>query len=192
MAMRMTGYRQSSKSLPRALALGLGSVLLVLTALGAKAIMQGERPAVVSAQSSPGRQPAVDLEHGFVEIARRVGAAVVNINAEQVVHTAADPREELFRRFFGGQGFGRTPRDQTQKSLGSGFIADAAGYVLTNHHVVQSASKIRIKLNDGRLLDAKLVGTDPETDLAVLKVNATNLKAIPLGDSSRMEVGDWV
>jgi serine protease Do len=98
----------------------------------------------------------------------------------------ADP----FERFFGPSGPGRS---MPRRSLGSGFIFDKAGYILTNNHVIENADEIHIKLNSGEEYDAKLVGRDPKTDVAVLKIEAKgDLQAIPFGDSEALRVGEWV
>lgn len=103
--------------------------------------------------------------------------------------------DPFFRRFFGvpeGQEQAPQPREQPQ-GIGSGVIVDAAkGYVVTNNHVVADAEIIKVRLNDDRELDAKLVGTDPDTDLAVLKIEPKNLTALVVSDSDRLEVGDFV
>src|SRR3954462_7025929 len=105
-----------------------------------------------------------------------------------------DP-EDLLRRFFGDQ-FGRgqrTPRgSQRMRALGSGVIITTDGYILTNNHVVENADEIKVDLTDDRTLTAKLVGTDKPSDLALLKVTATNLHALPLGNSDAVRVGDVV
>jgi len=108
-----------------------------------------------------------------------------------------DPKEmeEMLRRFFGPQGpnGGRGPRfDGTRVSLGSGFIISADGYVLTNNHVVDGADQVVVRLSDRRELDAKVIGTDKESDVALLKINATGLPTVPLGDSSKLKPGQWV
>ena len=130
----------------------------------------------------------------FVTLASKLKPVVVNISTTQTVERGAgvgrgDPFEELQRRFFGGP-----PRGQPrQQSLGSGFIIDPDGSILTNNHVVDNAQKIVVKLADRREFDAKIVGRDPKTDIAVIKIEAKGeLPAAPLGDSSRLEVGEWV
>ncbi len=101
-----------------------------------------------------------------------------------------------FERFFGGNGFGgdedggfETPK---QVGAGSGFVVDARGYILTNNHVVEGADVIKVRFADGRELPAKITGTDPKTDLAVIKVEAGNLVAAKLGDSEKLAPGEWV
>ena len=117
--------------------------------------------------------------------------AVVNIFTSKEVRTPRHPllNDPLFRRFFGDR-FG----DDTQRatSLGSGVIASASGYVLTNHHVVEGADEIEVALADGKKLQAKIVGTDPDTDLAVLRVSGDALPAVTFGASEALRVGDIV
>ena len=121
----------------------------------------------------------------------RVTPAVVNINSKTKVRVrnplVDDP---FFRQFFGMQDM---PRERVEQSLGSGVIIDAAkGYVLTNNHVVEGADDISVTLHDGRTVQAQLVGTDPETEVAIIKITADNLAAIPIADSSKLRVGDFV
>jgi len=135
----------------------------------------------------------------FVALAKRLSPAVVNIASTQVSAGAPfsqspfggeDPLGEFRRRYFGGP-FPRGP--SRQKSLGSGFIIDRAGLILTNNHVVENAEKIVVRLSDEREFEAKVVGRDPKTDIAVIKINAKeDLPVAPLGDSRRLEVGEWV
>jgi serine protease Do len=121
----------------------------------------------------------------WVELAKGARPAVVNISTTQ--GRPGDPMEEFLRRFFGGEQ-PRTPRS----SLGSGFIVSADGYVVTNNHVVASGGQIMVKLDSGGEHRAKVVGTDPPTDLAPLKLDTGNLPVLPLGDSDRLQVGEPV
>jgi serine protease Do len=121
----------------------------------------------------------------WVEIARAVKPAVVNVSVRGLQKEASDHDDFL-------QQFGmRSPRRMV-RGLGSGFVINPDGFVLTNNHVVDGASEIRVKFADGRELAGKVVGRDPKTDLALLKVEATGLPVVPLGDSSRLEVGEPV
>jgi Do/DeqQ family serine protease len=99
--------------------------------------------------------------------------------------------DPFFRQFFGDRNLQQPPA-QPRQGLGSGVIIDANGYILTNHHVIDGAEQIKVDLNDGRSLDAQVVGTDPPSDLAVLKVEASGLPVLVLGDSDRARVGDVV
>jgi len=183
----MTRYFRSSRwAWPLAAALVL-AVAVVAPRFGysttAPSPLWSDNPVAVSASSIP--QP------NWVELAKALKPAVVNISTERVepgmpdVQTPPD-QSDRFQQFF-QQFFGNRPH--TVRSLGSGFIINASGYILTNNHVVDEAKKIHVKLADGRELPAKVVGRDAKTDLALLKVDGTNLPSIPLGRSSALEVG---
>ncbi|MFQ3581282.1 MAG: DegQ family serine endoprotease [Chloracidobacterium sp.] len=124
----------------------------------------------------------------FSSIVKATLPAVVNISTTRTTRGQVDPGFDL--PFFPDI-FGPAPRRQPTNSLGSGVVVSADGYILTNHHVVDGASDIKATFADGRVLKAKLIGTDPKTDVAVLKVDENNLPAIPLGDSNQVEVGDF-
>lgn len=136
----------------------------------------------------------------FVSLAKKLGPAVVNISTTQVRRTVEqgpgsfesdDPFSQFWERFFGGQGPRRGP--QRQSGLGSGFVIDRDGTILTNYHVVDGAQKIVVKISDGRSFDAKVLGKDQKTDIAIIKINTgQDLPAATLGDSDRLEVGEWV
>ncbi len=117
--------------------------------------------------------------------------AVVNIYTTKIIKRRSHPffDDPLFRRFFGNPG---APRQQRQTSLGSGVIISAEGYILTNNHVIDGSDEILAALNDGRTVNAAIVGTDPETDLAVLKVDLHDLPSITIGHSDQLRVGDVV
>ena len=124
-------------------------------------------------------------------LVKTVAPAVVNIRVSQTVKSRSPYDDEMFRRFFGAP---NTPNNSREvQSAGSGVIVDAKnGYILTNHHVVSGADKIQISLIDENTLDAEIIGSDPATDIAVLKVEAENLTDIDIGDSDQVEVGDFV
>jgi len=137
----------------------------------------------------------------FVALAKRMKPVVVNISTTQVSESRGqqefgspfgddDPFNDFWRRFFGGP----MPRGpQRQRSLGSGFIIDAEGFILTNNHVVENAQKIVVKLSDDQEYEAKVVGRDAKTDIAIIKINAkAALTAASLGDSDHLDVGEWV
>ncbi|QNK03731.1 Do family serine endopeptidase [Dyella telluris] len=138
-------------------------------------------PPTVDGQPLPSLAPMLE----------KVTPAVVNISTKtrvQVRNPFFD--DPVFRQFFGMQG---APRSRVEQSLGSGVIADAAkGYILTNNHVVGGADDITVTLQDGRDFKGKLVGTDPDTDVAVVQIQASNLQALPTADSSKLRVGDFV
>ena len=139
----------------------------------------------------------------FADLAKKINPSVVNISTTKIFKTKGfrhpfmgenDPfrfffGDEFFKKFFGN----KMPREFKQRSLGSGFIIDPEGYILTNNHVVSKADKIVVKLEDGKEYKAKIIGTDPKTDVALIKIKAKKpLKAVTLGDSDKIHVGDWV
>jgi len=153
--------------------------------------------ALSGCQKSQPNFTVVGFPKSFAELAQKVNPAVVNISTETIVKVPGNP----FRQFYGpgqnpfGHFFGETPdREMKQQSLGSGFIIDKEGHIITNNHVVAGAEEITVKLADGREFKAKVIGRDPKTDLALIKISSLfkNLPALPLGDSDKMQVGDWV
>jgi serine protease DegQ len=137
----------------------------------------------------PSSPAASIVRAGFSDAARIASPAVVSVTASKAaVRGAGRPRDPLFGFPFGP----RQPRSGPQLGLGSGVIISADGVLLTNNHVVEGASDIQVQLSDGRQAQAKLIGTDPETDVAVLKIDLPNLPVIPLGDAASLQVGDAV
>ena len=137
---------------------------------------------LIEAPPSSGSQPAAG---SFSTAARKAAPAVVSINtSKEVRHPRSD--DPWFQFFFGDQG------PQAQTGLGSGVIISPDGYILTNNHVVEGADEIEVTLTDSRRASATVIGTDPETDLAVLKVQLDKLPVIVLGDSDKLAVGDQV
>jgi Do/DeqQ family serine protease len=124
----------------------------------------------------------------------KASSAVVNINTAKVVTVRPHPffDDPVFRQFFGGADDLITPRKRVETSLGSGVIMSDQGFILTNHHVIQGADAIQVSLQDGRMAQAKLVGSDPDTDVAVLKIDLKKLPVITLGHSDNLRVGDVV
>lgn len=157
--------------------------------------------AVVLPALSLGREaaPVVTGLPSLTKLVKELKPTVVNISTTKVVQSPMDDffrgrdfpdffGDEFFKRFFGDQ-----PREFKQKSLGSGFIIDKAGYILTNNHVIEQAEEIKVKLSDSKEYDAQVIGTDPNTDLALIKVKAVgNLPVVHLGNSDTLEVGEWV
>ena len=142
----------------------------------------------------PSPATAVIGSHSFVTAAvNRVGSAVVRIDTERTITRRNDPMMEdpFFRRFFGDSFPQQSPTEQL-RGLGSGFIIDKSGVILTNAHVVDKADKVTVRLKDGRTFEGKVRGIDEVTDLAVVKINAGNdLPVAPLGSSRNVQVGDW-
>jgi Do/DeqQ family serine protease len=131
----------------------------------------------------------------YERIAESVTPAIVAIQSTQVIKVQQSPfmMDPFFRQFFGDMfpQFG-VPREQREHALGSGVIVSADGYIVTNNHVVSKATQIQVLLSDKRLLKGKVVGADPQTDIAVIKIDARNLPTVPFGDSDQMKVGDTV
>ncbi len=134
----------------------------------------------------------------FSGLVKEASDSVVNISAVKIIRREqifespfghGDPFSDMFERFFGDQ----IPRESRQTSLGSGFIIDKDGFILTNNHVVERTDEIRVMLTNGKEYDAEIVGRDPKTDLALIRIDAgEDLKPLPIGDSEKLEVGDWV
>ena len=149
-------------------------------------IAQPSSAAPMPVAARPGPAPA-----SYYDAVQRATPSVVNIFTSKEVPAPRHPllNDPIFRRFFGDQ---LPDEAQRAASLGSGVIVSGNGYVLTNHHVVESADEIEVALADGKKLLAKVVGIDPETDLAVLRLDAENLPAISFGSSDALRVGDVV
>ena len=170
------------------------AVACLAVGIGIGTMLAG-KPIIAQNEIQVARAPEA-LSASFAEIARRVEPAVVNIDTVAAPDAASndsdedeadgpskDSLPELFRRF------GR----RAARGVGSGFIVDPKGYILTNHHVVEGATRINVKLQSGEQLRAEITGTDEETDLAVIKVNAgRDLPTVKIGDSNSVQVGDWV
>ncbi|MGO9950816.1 MAG: DegQ family serine endoprotease [Dissulfurispiraceae bacterium] len=161
--------------------------------LNSNSVVYSEEPKI----SKDAIELLTKTDRAMAEVAAAVKPSVVNISSTRTVKTQGmtNPfhNDPLFKRFFGDQfgGFGQ-PREFKQASLGSGVIVDKDGYILTNNHVVKDADEIKIKLSDKREFVGKVIGTDPKTDLAVVKIEAHNLPVLKLGDSGRIKVGETV
>jgi len=183
--------------------LGLGLLLGVASIGVAKAIQKAAPSAKSVAATEPANPPAtlkmadaneVASKSSYAPMLKSVLPSVVNISSSKVVKAHADGMEQLqmdpmFRQFFGNGGT-EIPKDRKEKALGSGVIVSPEGYILTNNHVVEGATDVKVMLSDKRELEAKIVGTDPKTDVAVLKVDGSNFSPITIGDSTKVEVGD--
>ncbi len=140
----------------------------------------------------------------FTKLVEQHSPAVVNISTTQKVSQRRGPKMEmpdlpegspfgdLFRHFFGEDGMPNIPEHQQTQSLGSGLIISADGYVVTNAHVIKDADEIVVRLNDRRQIVAEVIGSDPRSDVALLKVEAEDLPIVKIGDSDRLRVGEWV
>ena len=179
--MKTASFRRSLLLLAAASFAALGGLFVVAPAARADTQAAPASAAVASAQV-----PALPLP-SFAPLAESVKAAVVNV---EVASRSPSERNEIFEQFFGGG----QQHPQTRQGAGSGFVIDPRGYVLTNNHVVEGAVSIRVKLDDGRMFDGQVLGTDPATDVALVKLKnpPANLAVLKFGDSDAMRVGDWV
>ena len=180
--------------------------LLVMGTIFVTMVLAGYILAIRPA-ASQAVEPTRMIPASFAELAEQVSPAVVNISTVRVVkdrggyfsfrtpHGQRSPRQErdpfdFFDRFFGPQ---PQPRERKARSLGSGFIIDSKGYIITNNHVIENAEEITVRLANESVYQAEIIGRDPTTDLALIKINAKNdLPFVRLGDSEKVRVGDWV
>jgi len=191
--------RTMGKKLTKGLIWSLSFIALLF---GLFFCMSNDRANSVTKDDKEKMTTAKSLGRAFVEVVKKVQPAVVNITTEKTI--TMRPWDKYGEDFFKGspfedffKGFGFSPREkgkeyrQKQRSGGSGVIVDKEGYILTNNHVVEGADKIKIRLNDGREFTATLKGQDSRTDLAVLNIKAKDLPVATLGDSDKLEVGEW-
>jgi Do/DeqQ family serine protease len=150
--------------------------------IGTSPSMAGAVALIEAAPATTGATPA----GSFRAAAQKASAAVVSINTSKAARRNPNSNDPWFRFFFGEQG------SEPQAGLGSGVIVSASGYILTNNHVVEGADEIEVVLNDSRTGRAKVIGTDPDTDLAILKIELDKLPVIVLGNSDSAQVGDQV
>lgn len=187
----------------RGLLIVLSTVLMLIFFLGA-CNRKGSQGVRFASTSDPGINNA-PINNGppsgssgpvvsYADIVSRVSPAVITIHSEMRVRAPQQypfMNDPTFRQFFGDRVPQQIP-ELRRSGLGSGVIISTDGYILTNHHVIDGAEQIKVDLNDNRTLDAKVVGSDPPSDLAVLKIDATNLPVLALGDSDKVRVGDVV
>jgi serine protease Do len=176
-----------------------GAAGILLGAVGSSEIRGAERAPAASVTPPPVAAPGAAITLGtFQAIAHRDDTAVVNISTSKVVHEAR--MQDPFFEFFGRNGSGFPApwghgggEALTQRALGSGFVVDAKGYVLTNRHVVDGADQVQVTLSNGHRYKAKVIGEDGRTDIALLQIEPhETLTALPLGDSDETQVGEWV
>jgi len=195
------GYRKLFTSL---------ALLLTGVVLGAWAVVAGmpateaglanQPPASLPTESADTKaiKPISEGNFNFIaDAARLTGPAVVRINASRTVTNEPLPdifSDPFFRRFFGDeipQLERRMPRERVERGTGSGFIIDKSGNIITNAHVVEGSTRVTVTLKDGRQFEGKVLGTDPLTDIAVVKVNATDLPVVKIGSSANLQPGEW-
>jgi serine protease Do len=188
------GGRWTLASLVAALAIGIVVGSAVTGKTGQSSSGAGKLVPLWISASDPLPAKEVSFADGFAPVAARVLPAVVNIASSKIVRTQ-NPLSSLFSDPFFRQFFGNvpsTPKKQIERALGSGVIVSPDGYVMTNNHVISGASEIEVSLADGRNFKATIVGADPMTDVAIVKFDAKDLPVLPLGNSSKLEVGNFV
>ena len=161
---------------------------LVTKGVGTEPLQASPLPESLIAQALPG-----NTDTNFVtDVVERVGPAVVRINSSRTVSRQIPDafNDPTFRRFFGGQ-LPTGPQERVERGTGSGFIINTDGQILTNAHVVDGADTVNVILKDGRTFKGKVVGTDPVTDVAVVKIQADNLPTVRLGNSEQLRPGEW-
>ena len=186
--------------------IGLGAILAVAGFYGVIAATVAH-PANPPATIRTAPRAADAARRGYSSVVKRVVPAVVNISSSRMVKNEIsgmrgqgqmpEGLDPFFRQFFGngsgsGNMFPNIPAERREKSLGSGVIISPEGYILTNNHVVDHATDVTVTLSDKREMKARIVGTDPRTDIAVLKIDGSNFPTLALADSSKVEVGDIV
>src|ERR1700682_3593875 len=175
-------------------------VLAVMISFGSYAMLKPAGASAATAAPAAAPLPIDDnsvsailaLDRATETLAARVTPAVVNVTVTSRVNAAEAPSEEIqkfFGPFFGDQ---MRPQPQVEHGLGSGFVISPNGYIVTNNHVINGATDIRVTFSDRRVMPAKLVGADPLTDLAVLKVEGSNMPTLPWGDSNQLHPGQTV
>ena len=157
----------------------------------------GETSAAPAAPQAAARTTAAPINGAMPDltgVAQRAISSVTNISSTQIVRTPNSPfaNDPFFRFFFSDQDDAFGYRERRAQSLGSGVIVSRDGYVLTNNHVVDQGVEVTVTMPDQRELRAKVIATDPATDIAVLKIDAQNLPTLPWGDSSQLKVAEWV
>ena len=172
--------------------LSLALVVVSLASCSAQSRVMSLTPAEPAAPAAANSGP-VALQTSYADLVSRISPAVVTIRSTERARTSRQfpfMDDPTFREFFGDR-LPQQPQRPVQ-GVGSGVIVNSEGYILTNHHVVDGALEIKVELTDNRTFTAKLVGSDPPSDLAVLKIDAKNLPALSMGDSDRVRVGDPV
>ncbi|MBV8810773.1 MAG: Do family serine endopeptidase [Acidobacteriaceae bacterium] len=168
--------------------------------IAAFAVSHNSAPVPVLARADTNPSSAVRAETistSFADIVEKASPAVVEISSTRIIKASQQQgnnpllSDPFFRQFFGGNGgpMGH-PRDQREEGLGSGILVSPNGYILTNNHVVEKANSLKVSLSDGRDFSGKVIGADPQTDVAVIKINADNLPTLPFANSDAARVGD--
>lgn len=185
---------------------GRALCVLMAVAIGWSPISANKGPGAFELFKGRNKEARTEVEYpkSFADLARRMKPSVINIRSTKLIKHPGrgfwgpfGPRSP-FRDFFGDEFFERffeqnPPRELPQNSLGSGFIIDEQGYILTNNHVIEKADKIKVRLSNEEEFDGEVIGRDPKTDIALIKIeSAKSLQPVKLGDSNGLQVGEWI
>lgn len=173
-----------------------GTPLVKAPVADANESLPTETPSLLSQATgtATGTERLIGNQNFIADAVERVGPAVVRIDSSRTVTASRRPaifNDPVFRQFFGDQGIPDEPAQRVERGTGSGFILDANGTILTNAHVVEGADEVVVTLKDGRELQGKVIGEDSLTDVAVVKVDATNLPIVSIGNSDALRPGEW-
>jgi serine protease Do len=183
--------------------LAMVSVITALAVTGfvgltAATVQKSSLNPLSTVKMAPAGEAAAATAHGYVNVVKKVLPAVVNISSSKVVKSPTSEQQfgqdPFFQQFFGNNFFRQfnVPQSRREKALGSGVIVSPDGYILTNNHVIDGATDVTVTLHDKREMKAKVVGTDPRTDIAVVKIEGHDYPSLALADSSKVEVGEVV
>jgi len=153
-------------------------------------MLAGHAPAAAVAAAAPPVREAVTMPAAFAPVVKAVLPAVVNISSTKVVKTSSSPEDSPFGNLFPGFGLQAPDRPMRQRGEGSGVIVSPDGYIITNNHVVDGATELTVSMTDKREMKARVIGTDAKTDVALIKVDASDLPHVTMGSSATIEVGD--
>src|SRR6185295_13835218 len=156
--------------------------------VGASIMQAGHAPEAAVAAAAPAVREAATMPATFAPVVKSVLPAVVNISSTRVIKTSSSQRDNPFGNLF--PGFQMPDRPQRQQGEGSGVIVSSDGYIITNNHVVDGSTELTVSMSDKREMRARVIGTDPKTDVALIKVDARDLPYARLGSSANVEVGD--
>lgn len=189
----MVQFRRSTAILTLAAA-SIGGGLIAALAVA----MHEKAPVVSVARADTANQKVSSLSASFADMVEKASPAVVRISSTRIVKASDQERnnpmmqDPFFQRFFGGQNGRGQNRDQRERGLGSGVIISGDGYILTNNHVIDKASSLKVELSDGRTFTGKAIGADPQTDVAVVKITSSGLPTLSFANSDSARVGDLV
>jgi serine protease Do len=195
----MANFRNSIPLIFGFIAMGviIGVVLTTGFNLDSKSLADQSEPKTIYTENSEEMDPQQTATssnfspmRGFVDIAKKVKPAIVTVYTTTNVTVPENPWHRFFRGF--GEEYEGRQREVPQPGLGSGIIVSDDGYILTNHHVIKDVDELRVQLSDEQEYEAEVIGTDPETEVALIKIEANGLTKAILGDSDKLEVGEWV